>query len=74
MSENYKSEQIESLFIKSRSNWLKLEPLERPETDTIEQLYTLDSQQTAMREICDRNEYCDEGINETTESNSETML
>ena len=53
-------------------NWLTPKLLERLETDTIDQLCTLASQQNAIREICNREEYFDDGINginEITESN-----
>ena len=74
MSENRKNEQIKRFFIKSMPNWLKPKLLERPETDTIDQLCTLASQQIAIREMCNREEYFDDGFNEITESNTDKML
>ena len=55
-------------------NWLKPKLLERPDTDTIDQLCSLASQQIAIREMCNREEYFDEGFNEITESNTCKML
>ena len=55
-------------------NWLKPKLLERPDTDTIDQLCTLASQQIAIREMCNREEYFDDGFNEITESNTDKML
>ena len=74
MSENRKNEQIKRSFIKSMPNCLKPKMLERPDTDTIDQLCTLDSQQIAIREMCNREEYLDDGFNEITESNTDKML
>ena len=74
MSENRKNEQIKRFFIKSMPNWLKPKLLERPDTDTIDQLCTLTSQQIAIREMCNREEYIDDGFNEITESNTDKML
>ena len=67
MSENRKNEQIKRFFIKSIPNWLKPKLLERPDTDTIDQLCTLASQQIAIREMCNREEYFDDGFNEITD-------
>ena len=64
-----KNEQIKRFFIKSMPNWLKPKLLERPDTDTIDQCCTLASQQIAIREMCNREEYFDDGFNEITESN-----
>ena len=69
-----KNEQIKRFFIKSMPNWLKPKLLERPETDTIDQLCTLASQQIAIREMCNREEYFDDGFNEITETNADKML
>ena len=55
-------------------NWLKPKLLERPETDTIDQLCTLASQQIAIEEMCNREEYFDDGFNEITETNTDKML
>ena len=55
-------------------NWLKPKLLERPDTDTIDQLCTLDCKQIAIREMCKREEYFDDGFNEITESNTDKML
>ena len=55
-------------------NWLKPMLLERPDTDTIYQLCTLASQQIAIREMCNRKEYFDDGFNEITETNTDKML
>ena len=55
-------------------NWLKPKLLERPDTDTIDQLCTLASQQIAIREMCNREEYFDDGFNEITETNTDKML
>ena len=55
-------------------NWLEPKLLERPDTDTIDQLCTLASQQIAIREMCNREEYFDDGFNEITESNTDKML
>ena len=74
MSENRKNEQIKRFYIKSMPNWLKPKPLERPDTNTIDQLFTLASQQIAIREMCNREEYFDDGFNEMTESNTDKML
>ena len=74
MSENRKNEQIKRFFIKSMPNWLKPKLLERPDTDTIDQLCTLASQQIAIREMCKREEYLDDGFNEITETNTDKML
>ena len=74
MSENRKNEQIKHFFIKSMPNWLKSKLLERPDTDTIDQLCTLASQQIAIREMCNREEYFDDGFNEITETNTDKML
>ena len=74
MSENRKNEQIKRLFIKSMPKWLEPKLLERPDTDSIEQLCTLASQQIAIREMCNREEYFDDGFNEITESNTDKML
>ena len=74
MSENRKNEQIKRFFIKSMPNWLKPKLLERPDTDTIDQLCTLASQQIAIREMCNREEYFDDGFNEITETNTDKML
>ena len=49
-------------------NWLKPKLLERQDTDTIDQLRTLASQQIAIREMCNREEYFDDGFNKITES------
>ena len=57
MSENRKNEQIKRFFIKSMPNWLQPKLLERPDTDTIDQLCTLASQRIAIREMCNREEY-----------------
>ena len=48
-------------------NWLKTKLLERPGTYTRDQLCTLASQQNAIREMCNREEYFDDGFNEITE-------
>ena len=74
MSENRKDEQIKRFFIKSMPNWLKPKLLERSDTDTIDQLCTLASQQIAIREMCNREEYFDDGFNEITETNIDKML
>ena len=74
MSENRKNEQIKRFFIKSMPNRLKPKLLERPDTDTIDQLCSLASQQIAIREMCNREEYFDDGFNEITESNTCKML
>ena len=73
-SENRKNEQIKRFFIKSMPNWLKPKLLERPDTDTIGQLCTLASEQIAIREMCNREEFFDDGFNEITESNTDKML
>ena len=70
-SENRKNQQIKWFFIKSMLNWLKPELLERPQTDTIDQLCILASQQIAIRGMCNREEYFDDGFNEITESNTD---
>ena len=54
-------------------NWLKPKLLERPDTDTVDQLCTLASQQIAIREMCNREEYFDDGFNEITETNTDKM-
>ena len=54
MLENRKSEQIKRFFIKSMPTWFKLNLLEQPDTDTIDLLCTLASQQVAIREMCNR--------------------
>ena len=74
MSENRKNEQIKRFFIKSMPNWLKPKLLERPNTDTIDQLCTLASQTIEIREMCNRGEYFDDGFNEITESNTDKIL
>ena len=74
MSENRKNEQIKRFFIKSMPNWLKPKLLERPDTDNIDQLCTLASQQIAIREMCNREEYFDDWFNEITETNTDKML
>ena len=74
MSKNRKNEQIKRFFIKSMPNWLKPKLLERPDADTIDQLCTLASQQIAIREICNIEEYFDDGFNEINESNTDKML
>ena len=74
MSENRKNDQIKRFFIRSLPNWLKPKLLERPDTDTIDQLCTLACQQIAIREMCNREEYFDDGFNEITESNTDKML
>ena len=74
MSENRKNEQIKRFFIKSMPNWPRPKLLERPDTDTIDQLCILASQQIAIKEICNREEYFDDGFNEITESNTDKML
>ena len=74
MSENRKNEQIKRFFIKSMPNWLKPKLIERPETDKIDQLCTLASQKIAIREMCNREEYFDDGFNEITETNTNKML
>ena len=71
MSENRKNEQKKRFFIKSMPNWLKPKLLERPDTDKIDQLCTLAIQQIAIREMCNREEYFDDGFNEITESNTD---
>ena len=48
------NEQIKRFFIQSMPNWLKPKLLERPDTDTIDQLCTLASHQIAIREMCNR--------------------
>ena len=73
-SENRKNEQMKRFFIKSMPNWLKPKLLQRPDTDTIDQLCTLVSQQIAIREMCNREECFDEGFNEITETNTDKML
>ena len=55
-------------------NWLKPKLLERPDTDTIDQLSTLASQQISIREMCNRKEYFDDGFSEITESNTDRKL
>ena len=74
VSENRKNEQIKRFFIKSMPNWLKYKLLERPDTDTFDQLCTLASQQIAIREMCKREEYFDDVFNEISESNPDKML
>ena len=74
MSENRKNEQIKRFFVKSMPNCLNSKLLERPDTDTIDQLCTLASQQNANREMCYREEYFDDGFSEITESNTDKML
>ena len=74
MSENRRNEQIKRFFIKSMPNWLKPKLLERADTGTFNQFCTLASQQIAIREMCKREEYFDDGFNETTESNTDKML
>ena len=64
-----KNEQIKRFFIKPKPNWLQPKLLERPDADTIDQLCTLASQKIAIREMCNREEYLDDGFNEITESN-----
>ena len=74
MSENRKNEQINGFFIKSMPNWLWPKLLENPDTDNMDQLCTLASQQIAVREICNREEYFDDGFNEITETNTDKVL
>ena len=74
MSENRKIKQIKRFFIKSIPNWLKPKLLEKPDTDTIDQLCTLASQQIAILEMCNREVCFDDGFNEITESNTDKML
>ena len=74
MSEKRKNEQIKRFFIKSMPNWLKPKLLERLDTDTIDHLCTLASPQIAIRDMCNREEYFDDGFNEITESNTDKML
>ena len=74
MSENLKKEQLKRLFIKSMPNWLKPKLLERPDIDTVGQLCTLASQKIAIREMCNREEYFDDGFNKITDSNTDKML
>ena len=69
-----KNEQKKRFFIKFMPNWLKPKLLERPDTDTMDQLCTLASQKFANREMCNREEYYDDGFNEITESNTDKML
>ena len=69
-----KNEQIKRFFIQSLPNWLKPKLLERPDTDTIDHLCTLASQQIEIREICNREKYFVDGFNEITESNTDKML
>ena len=61
---NEKNEQIKRFFIKVMPSWLKPKLLERPYTDTIDQLCTLASPQIAIRENCNREEYFDDGLTE----------
>ena len=53
---------------------LKPKLLERPDRDTIDQLCTLASQQIAIKEMCNREEYFDNGFNKITKSNTDKML
>ena len=69
-----KNEQIECLLIKSISNCLKPKLLERPDTDTKDQLCNLARQRILIREMCNREEYFDDEFNEITESNTDKML
>ena len=55
-------------------NLLKTKLLERPDTDAIDQLCTLASQQVVIREMSNREEYFGDGFNEITESNTDKML
>ena len=55
-------------------NWLEPKLLERPDTDTIDQFCTLASQKIAIREMCNKEEYFDDGFNEITESNIDQIL
>ena len=52
--------------MKSMPNWLKPKLLKRPEMDTIDQLCTLANKQIATREICNREDYYDDGFKEIT--------
>ena len=61
-------------FIKSMPNWLKPKLLEQPDTGTIDKLCILGSQQIAISEMCNREEYIDDRFNEITESNTDKML
>ena len=54
--------------------WLKPKLLERPDTDTMDQLCILARQKTAIREMCNREEYFGDRFNEITESNTDEML
>ena len=55
-------------------NWLTPKLLERPDTNSIDQLCTLASQQIAIREMGNREENFDDGFNEITESNTDKEL
>ena len=52
-------------------NRFKPKLIERPGTETIDQLCTLASQQIEIREMCNREEYFDDGFNEITVSNTD---
>ena len=73
-SENRKNKQIKRFFIKSMPNLLRTKLLERPDTDAIDQLCTLASQQNVIREMSNSEEYFGDGFNEITESNTDKML
>ena len=68
------NDQIKRFFIKSMPNWLTPKLLERPDTDKIDQFCALASQQIAITEICNREEYFDNGFNEITESSTDKLL
>ena len=55
-------------------NGLQPKLLERPDTYTKDQFCIIASQQTANREMCNREEFFDDGLNEITESKTDKML
>ena len=71
MSKSPKNEQIKRFFIKSMPNWQTFKLFERSGTETIDQFCSSASQQIAIKEMCNIEEYFGDGYNEIAETNTE---
>ena len=73
-AETFKDNQIRRVFIKVMPGWLRSKLMERPATDTIQDLCTFASRQITIRDMCRKDDYPEDGFNQIENHLSDTLI
>ena len=73
-AETFKNNQIRRVFIKAMPGWLRSKLMDRPAIDTIHDLCTFASRQIAIRDMCRKDDYPEDGFNQIENPVSDTLI